>query len=158
MSVFNGNIKWKAPCEDSSKQNFFVSFWMFGHMSPMWPCPARLQLADVGRQTVTLPFLVDWVSHLDRPGHAVPRQTYLSGVNLDNDWNMTLIPLPYVHIQRVWFLLCLVVQTVDILNKNIRRGIVNYYDDLDFKNILDFVQTKVQLHFPVHQRKKVLKA
>ncbi|XP_077418808.1 tetraspanin-15 [Vanacampus margaritifer] len=31
-------------------------------------------------------------------------------------------------------------QTVDILNKNIRRGIVNYYDDLDFKNIMDFVQ------------------
>ncbi|XP_019751475.1 tetraspanin-15 [Hippocampus comes] len=33
-------------------------------------------------------------------------------------------------------------QTVDILNKNIRRGIVNYYDDLDFKNIMDSVQTK----------------
>ncbi|XP_030015692.1 tetraspanin-15 isoform X2 [Sphaeramia orbicularis] len=33
-------------------------------------------------------------------------------------------------------------QTVDLLNKNIRRGIVNYYDDLDFKNIMDFVQKK----------------
>ncbi|XP_057708889.1 tetraspanin-15 isoform X2 [Corythoichthys intestinalis] len=33
-------------------------------------------------------------------------------------------------------------QTVDLLNKNIRRGIVNYYDDLDFKNIMDFVQRK----------------
>ncbi|XP_037608610.1 tetraspanin-15 [Sebastes umbrosus] len=33
-------------------------------------------------------------------------------------------------------------QTVDLLNKNIRRGIVNYYDDLDFKNIMDFVQEK----------------
>ncbi|CAJ1048867.1 tetraspanin-15 [Xyrichtys novacula] len=33
-------------------------------------------------------------------------------------------------------------QTVELLNKNIRRGIVNYYDDLDFKNIMDFVQTK----------------
>ncbi|XP_061670293.1 tetraspanin-15 [Syngnathoides biaculeatus] len=33
-------------------------------------------------------------------------------------------------------------QTVDLLNKNIRRGIVNYYDDLDFKNIMDYVQTK----------------
>ncbi|KAL0964687.1 hypothetical protein UPYG_G00327590 [Umbra pygmaea] len=33
-------------------------------------------------------------------------------------------------------------QTVDILNKNIRKGIVNYYDDLDFKNIMDFVQRK----------------
>ncbi|XP_077450561.1 tetraspanin-15 [Stigmatopora argus] len=33
-------------------------------------------------------------------------------------------------------------QTVDLLNKNIRKGIVNYYDDLDFKNIMDFVQKK----------------
>uniref|UniRef100_A0AAQ5YDP7 Tetraspanin n=1 Tax=Amphiprion ocellaris TaxID=80972 RepID=A0AAQ5YDP7_AMPOC len=32
--------------------------------------------------------------------------------------------------------------TVELLNKNIRRGIVNYYDDLDFKNIMDFVQKK----------------
>ncbi|XP_050982224.1 tetraspanin-15 [Labeo rohita] len=31
-------------------------------------------------------------------------------------------------------------QTEDLLNKNIRKGIVNYYDDLDFKNIMDFVQ------------------
>ncbi|XP_067321788.1 tetraspanin-15 [Anolis sagrei] len=31
-------------------------------------------------------------------------------------------------------------QTIDFLNDNIRRGIVNYYDDLDFKNIMDFVQ------------------
>ncbi|XP_022601721.1 tetraspanin-15 [Seriola dumerili] len=33
-------------------------------------------------------------------------------------------------------------QTLELLNKNIRRGIVNYYDDLDFKNIMDFVQRK----------------
>ncbi|CAG05681.1 unnamed protein product, partial [Tetraodon nigroviridis] len=33
-------------------------------------------------------------------------------------------------------------QTVELLNKNIRKGIVNYYDDLDFKNIMDFVQKK----------------
>ncbi|XP_015241934.1 PREDICTED: tetraspanin-15 [Cyprinodon variegatus] len=33
-------------------------------------------------------------------------------------------------------------QTVKLLNKNIRRGIVNYYDDLDFKNIMDFVQER----------------
>ncbi|KAJ8359928.1 hypothetical protein SKAU_G00164530 [Synaphobranchus kaupii] len=33
-------------------------------------------------------------------------------------------------------------QTVHILNKNIRKGMVNYYDDLDFKNIMDFVQRK----------------
>ncbi|KAI3377820.1 hypothetical protein L3Q82_008958 [Scortum barcoo] len=33
-------------------------------------------------------------------------------------------------------------QTVELLNKNVRRGIVNYYDDLDFKNIMDFVQKK----------------
>uniref|UniRef100_A0A8C7LHZ4 Tetraspanin n=1 Tax=Oncorhynchus kisutch TaxID=8019 RepID=A0A8C7LHZ4_ONCKI len=32
--------------------------------------------------------------------------------------------------------------TVDLLNKNIRKGMVNYYDDLDFKNIMDFVQRK----------------
>ncbi|CAI5774560.1 tetraspanintetraspanin-15 [Podarcis lilfordi] len=31
-------------------------------------------------------------------------------------------------------------QTIDFVNENIRRGIVNYYDDLDFKNIMDFVQ------------------
>uniref|UniRef100_A0A3Q3EVS3 Tetraspanin-15 n=1 Tax=Labrus bergylta TaxID=56723 RepID=A0A3Q3EVS3_9LABR len=35
-------------------------------------------------------------------------------------------------------------QTLELLNKNIRRGIVNYYDDLDFKNIMDFVQKKFQ--------------
>ncbi|MBN3295899.1 TSN15 protein, partial [Amia calva] len=35
-------------------------------------------------------------------------------------------------------------QTVDLLNKNIKKGIVNYYDDLDFKNIMDFVQRKFQ--------------
>ncbi|XP_054948905.1 tetraspanin-15 isoform X2 [Pan paniscus] len=33
-------------------------------------------------------------------------------------------------------------QTIDFLNDNIRRGIENYYDDLDFKNIMDFVQKK----------------
>uniref|UniRef100_A0A3P8W6S7 Tetraspanin n=1 Tax=Cynoglossus semilaevis TaxID=244447 RepID=A0A3P8W6S7_CYNSE len=33
-------------------------------------------------------------------------------------------------------------QTVELVNKNIRRGIRNYYDDLDFKNIMDFVQMK----------------
>ncbi|NXA47938.1 TSN15 protein, partial [Nothocercus julius] len=33
-------------------------------------------------------------------------------------------------------------QTIDFLNNNIRRGIENYYDDLDFKNIMDFVQKK----------------
>ncbi|XP_044162064.1 tetraspanin-15 [Bufo gargarizans] len=33
-------------------------------------------------------------------------------------------------------------QTMDLLNKNIRKGIRNYYDDLDFKNIMDFVQTQ----------------
>ncbi|KAF3832520.1 hypothetical protein F7725_026185 [Dissostichus mawsoni] len=32
--------------------------------------------------------------------------------------------------------------TVGLLNKNIRKGIVNYYDDLDFKNIMDFVQKR----------------
>ncbi|XP_038599733.1 tetraspanin-15 [Tachyglossus aculeatus] len=31
-------------------------------------------------------------------------------------------------------------QTIDFLNDNIRRGIKNYYDDLDFKNIMDFFQ------------------
>ncbi|KAF5900717.1 tetraspanin-15, partial [Clarias magur] len=33
-------------------------------------------------------------------------------------------------------------RTVDLLNKNVRKGMVNYYDDLDFKNIMDFVQKK----------------
>nr|XP_033798621.1 tetraspanin-15 [Geotrypetes seraphini] len=31
-------------------------------------------------------------------------------------------------------------QTMDFFNNNIRKGIENYYDDLDFKNIMDFVQ------------------
>ncbi|XP_073935138.1 tetraspanin-15 isoform X1 [Castor canadensis] len=31
-------------------------------------------------------------------------------------------------------------QTIDFLNENIRKGLENYYDDLDFKNIMDFVQ------------------
>ncbi|XP_036685002.1 tetraspanin-15 isoform X3 [Balaenoptera musculus] len=34
-------------------------------------------------------------------------------------------------------------QTIDFLNDNIRRGIENYYDDLDFKNIMDFVQKEM---------------
>ncbi|XP_072534493.1 tetraspanin-15 [Salminus brasiliensis] len=33
-------------------------------------------------------------------------------------------------------------QTVDLFNKNVRKGMENYYDDLDFKNIMDFVQRK----------------
>uniref|UniRef100_A0A8C5PS05 Tetraspanin-15 n=1 Tax=Leptobrachium leishanense TaxID=445787 RepID=A0A8C5PS05_9ANUR len=36
--------------------------------------------------------------------------------------------------------LCLLKVTMDLLNRNIARGITNYYDDLDFKNIMDFVQ------------------
>ncbi|XP_017543587.1 tetraspanin-15 [Pygocentrus nattereri] len=35
-------------------------------------------------------------------------------------------------------------QTLDILNQNVRKGMMNYYDDLDFKNIMDFVQRKFQ--------------
>nr|XP_055027204.1 tetraspanin-15 [Misgurnus anguillicaudatus] len=31
-------------------------------------------------------------------------------------------------------------KTEELVNKNIRKGMVNYYDDLDFKNIMDFVQ------------------
>ncbi|XP_070608291.1 tetraspanin-15 [Erythrolamprus reginae] len=31
-------------------------------------------------------------------------------------------------------------KTIEFLNENIGRGIKNYYDDLDFKNIMDFVQ------------------
>lgn len=34
-------------------------------------------------------------------------------------------------------------QTINFLNNNIRRGIENYYDDLDFKNIMDSVQKRV---------------
>ncbi|XP_030309254.1 tetraspanin-15 isoform X2 [Calypte anna] len=33
-------------------------------------------------------------------------------------------------------------QTINFLNDNIRRGIENYYDDLDFKNIMDSVQKR----------------
>ncbi|KAG7279167.1 hypothetical protein CRUP_022362 [Coryphaenoides rupestris] len=33
-------------------------------------------------------------------------------------------------------------KTVNLMNRNIRKGMVNYYDDLDFKNIMDFVQKK----------------
>nr|XP_044612247.1 tetraspanin-15 isoform X2 [Equus asinus] len=41
--------------------------------------------------------------------------------------------------QQFWFP-AYFTQTIDFLNDNIRRGIENYYDDLDFKNIMDFVQ------------------
>lgn len=34
-------------------------------------------------------------------------------------------------------------QTFELFQKNIRQGIKHYYDDLDFKNILDYVQEKV---------------
>lgn len=34
-------------------------------------------------------------------------------------------------------------KALELLNKNIRKGIANYYDDLDFKNIMDYVQNKV---------------
>lgn len=34
-------------------------------------------------------------------------------------------------------------KTIEFLNENIGRGIQNYYDDLDFKNIMDFVQKEV---------------
>lgn len=32
-----------------------------------------------------------------------------------------------------------------VFHSNIQEGIRHYYDDLDFKNILDFVQEKVWL-------------
>lgn len=35
-------------------------------------------------------------------------------------------------------------QTMNLLNKNVRKGMVNYYDDLDFKNLMDFVQMQVR--------------
>ncbi|OXB63874.1 hypothetical protein ASZ78_004169 [Callipepla squamata] len=34
---------------------------------------------------------------------------------------------------------------IKFLNDNIRRGIENYYDDLDFKNIMDSVQKKTDI-------------
>ncbi|KAI1231623.1 hypothetical protein IHE44_0007700 [Lamprotornis superbus] len=36
-------------------------------------------------------------------------------------------------------------QTIKFLNDNIRRGIENYYDDLDFKNIMDSVQKQTDI-------------
>ncbi|XP_072334870.1 tetraspanin-15 isoform X2 [Scyliorhinus torazame] len=36
-------------------------------------------------------------------------------------------------------------QTLDFINKNIRKGIKHYYDDLDFKNIMDFVQEETDV-------------
>lgn len=47
-------------------------------------------------------------------------------------------------VQLILVTLFFLFQTVDILNKNVRKGMVNYYDDLDFKNIMDFVQRKVR--------------
>ncbi|KAF4018877.1 hypothetical protein G4228_010597 [Cervus hanglu yarkandensis] len=44
-------------------------------------------------------------------------------------------------------------QTIDFLNDNIRRGIENYYDDLDFKNIMDFVQKeRLSVHNIIYVR------
>ncbi|RVE74636.1 hypothetical protein OJAV_G00024090 [Oryzias javanicus] len=38
--------------------------------------------------------------------------------------------------------LALRTQTKKLFNKSIRKGMMNYYDDLDFKNIMDYVQKK----------------
>lgn len=39
--------------------------------------------------------------------------------------------------------LCMLHQTSALFQSSIREGIKHYYDDLDFKNILDYVQQKV---------------
>ncbi|XP_076012377.1 tetraspanin-15 [Genypterus blacodes] len=35
-------------------------------------------------------------------------------------------------------------KSMELLNNHIRRGIENYYDDLDFRNIMDYVQKKFE--------------
>lgn len=40
--------------------------------------------------------------------------------------------------------LCVLHQTSALFQSSIREGIKHYYDDLDFKNILDYVQQKVK--------------
>ncbi|NXH90325.1 TSN15 protein, partial [Edolisoma coerulescens] len=70
------------------------------------------------------------------------------GVVLSND-SLALVFLQFMYILGICLLIELtggVValifrnQTIKFLNDNIRRGIENYYDDLDFKNIMDSVQ------------------
>lgn len=66
--------------------------------------------------------------------------TWVSQVNLDF-WET--VGLDSGDAWASSFVISLSKQTIDFLNDNIRRGIENYYDDLDFKNIMDFVQKEV---------------
>ncbi|KAF4801575.1 hypothetical protein TURU_033677 [Turdus rufiventris] len=42
----------------------------------------------------------------------------------------------------------------EVFHSNIQEGIRHYYDDLDFKNILDFVQEKLQDLIPIYPDRK----
>uniref|UniRef100_A0A8C3SK32 Tetraspanin-15 n=1 Tax=Chelydra serpentina TaxID=8475 RepID=A0A8C3SK32_CHESE len=59
--------------------------------------------------------------------------------------NRTLLKMTSKN--KLWILICLLLFqvlgiTFSIFHSNIQEGIRHYYDDLDFKNILDFVQEK----------------
>lgn len=63
---------------------------------------------------------------------------------LCSNWNFwEILAWTRGHVWSSSFVISLSKQTIDFLNDNIRRGIENYYDDLDFKNIMDFVQKEV---------------
>lgn len=46
---------------------------------------------------------------------------------------------------------CVLCQTSALFQSSIREGIKHYYDDLDFKNILDYVQQKVISPSGIHR-------
>lgn len=54
-----------------------------------------------------------------------------------------LAPLCVSHTMTIKTVVFCCIQTIALFQSSIREGIKHYYDDLDFKNILDYVQQKV---------------
>lgn len=75
---------------------------------------------------------------------AVKKKSCLLVIVEEVGLEMSMFSLSQCAVWFQWFNFLSVSQTVDLLNKNVRKGMVNYYDDLDFKNIMDFVQRKVR--------------
>lgn len=114
-----------------------------------WPSGTRLWLTDVSCHLLIFQFT--WSVTLTNQASSfllLPERRMDSTVDQlchGNDPKVIIWLLPTQKHRRTHFSL---LQTVELLNKNIRKGIVNYYDDLDFKNIMDFVQKKVKSSIP----------
>lgn len=101
-----------------------------------WPSCTRLWLTDVSCHLLIFQFSGSvTLTNKARSWHIDYTVHQLCHVNKANVGQLMSIDALFL----------LYLQTVELLNKNIRKGIVNYYDDLDFKNIMDFVQQKVRL-------------